>query len=232
MVQTLTAITAWSYSRFACYALCPLQFKFKHIDKLPTPGSPAMQRGNEIHVGTANYLKGAAAGLPKEVLANPVITDLVQQIHAFPNKEIEQQWGYGAHWEPTGWFDRGNAKVWFRSVLDVGVMYEDLTFEAVDWKTGKRYGNNEEQMETQAIAVFQRFKPVTHVTTRLAYVDEMGNNPFEFYEFKDVQLQSLKDKWTKKVQPMFNDTIFAPRPNEKCRFCDFSKSKGGQCAFG
>lgn len=226
-------ITAWSYSRWSCYALCPAQFKFKNIDKLPEPGSPAMQRGNTIHVGTASYIKGETPGLPQEVLNNQIITDLVEQIRQFPNKEVEQQWGYTDNWQPGSWFDRGGVKTWFRSVLDVGVMYDDMTFEAVDWKTGKRYGSNEEQMETQAIAVFQRFKPVKHVTTRLAYIDETASkNPYEFYEFPAHKAQSLKDKWAKKVQPMFTDTVFAPRPNDKCRFCTFSKSKNGPCAFG
>lgn len=228
----MPAITAWSYSRYACYALCPLQFAGKHIHKWPTAGSPAMARGDTIHKGVAAFLKNVVGGLPAEVMVNPVITDLIQQVHAQPNKEVEQQWGYGSNWQPMGWFDRGGDKVWFRSVLDVGVMYDDMTFEAVDWKTGKRYGSNEEQMETQAIAVFKRFKPVKHVTTRLAYIDEAGNNPFEFYEFPATKLQSLMDKWKKKVQPMFDATVFPPRPNEKCRFCDFSRSKGGQCSFG
>lgn len=226
-------ITAWSYSRYASYALCPLQFAGKFIYKWPTAGSPAMARGDTIHKGTASFIKGDASVLPRDVLNNEVITDLVQQIVTMPNKEVEQQWGYGANWQPMGWFDRGADKVWFRSVLDVGVLYDDMTFEAIDWKTGKRYGSNEEQMETQAIAVFQRFKPVTHVTARLAYIDELGSkNPYEFHEFKSTQLQSLKDKWVKKTRPMFEDKVFAPRPNEKCRFCDFAKGKGGQCAFG
>lgn len=225
-------ISAWSYSRWATYALCPLQFKFKFIDKLPEPGSPAMQRGNDIHVGIAAFLKGTATTLPRESMANPVIVDLIQQIATFPDKEVEQQWGYGAQWQPTGWFDRGGEKVWFRSVLDVGLMYEDLSYELVDWKSGKRYGSNDEQMETQALAVMKRFKPVKHVTTRLAYMDEKGNNPFEFAEFPVSHMQRLADKWEKKVQPMFDDTMFAPRPNDKCRFCFQAKSKGGKCAFG
>lgn len=225
-------ITAWSYSRYNTYALCPLQFKLKFIDKVPEPGSPAMQRGDMIHKGIAAYVQGSSSTLPRDALQNPVIVDLIQEVKAMPNKEVEQQWGYGAHWQPTGWFDRGGEKVWFRSVLDAGVIYDDMTFEAVDWKTGKRYGSNEDQMETQAIAVFQRFKSVKHVTARLAYIDEKGANPFEFHEFPATKLQSLKDKWEKKTKPMFEDEVFAPRPNEKCRFCSFSKSKSGHCAFG
>jgi hypothetical protein len=228
----MSAITAWSYSRYATYALCPLQFKFKFIDKLPEPGSPAMQRGKDIHDGTANYITGKSSTLPRDAMKNDVIVDLIQQIKAFPNKEVEQQWGYTSNWEPSAWFDRGGVKVWFRSVLDVGVMYDDLEFEAVDWKTGKRYGSNNDQMETQALAVFKRFKPVKKVTTRLAYMDEAGANPFEFDEFRAEQSVSLAKKWEKKVEPMFTDTVFAPRPNEKCRFCFQAKSAGGKCAFG
>lgn len=222
-------VTAWSYSRYAKYTLCPLQFKFSVLDKLPEPGSPAMTRGNDMHVGTANFLKGTVSTLPADVMKNPVITDLIQQVAAMPNKEVEQQWGYDSNWQPTSWFGKGT---WFRSVLDVGVMYDDLTFEAIDWKSGRRYGSNEEQMETQALAVMKRFKPVKHVTARLAYMDEVGANPFEFHEFPATKMQSLADKWAKKVEPMFTDTVFAPRPNDKCRFCYQARSKGGKCAFG
>lgn len=222
-------VKAWSYSAWSLYMQCPLRYKLAKIDKVPTAGSDAMKRGNDIHVGIAGFLKGTSATLPQEALANPVITDLIQQIFTFPNKEIEQQWGYTATWAPTGWFAKDT---WFRSVLDVGVMYDDLTFEITDWKSGRRQNTSAEQMETQAIAVMKRFKPVTHITTRLAFIDEAGSNPFEFDEFPATKMQSLTDKWEKKVQPMFTDTVFAPRPNDKCRFCDFSKSKGGQCAFG
>ena len=225
----MTAITAWSYSRYACYALCPLQFKFKFVDKLPEPGSAAMQRGNDIHVGIAKFLQGKEATVPAAALKNPIIEDLIQQVYQQPNKEVEQQWGFTAQFVPTGWFGKDT---WFRSTLDVGVMYEDMTFEAVDWKTGRRYGSNAEQMETQALAAMAHFGPITHVTTRLAYIDEDSKNPFEFEEFPVTHKQKLTDKWVKKVQPMFTDTVFAPRPNDKCRFCFQSRSSGGKCAFG
>ena len=42
-------VTAWSYSRYADYTQCPLKFKLKHIQRLPTKGSPAMDRGSAIH---------------------------------------------------------------------------------------------------------------------------------------------------------------------------------------
>lgn len=219
-------IKAWSYSRYATYAQCPLQFKLRYIDKVPEPKAPAMERGDKIHKEIARWLTHMVGALPAEVFRLPRMEKLLLEVNAAPNKVVEQQWGYTVTWEPTGWFAKDT---WFRSVLDVGIAYEDMTVEAIDWKTGKRYQSNDDQMETQAIAIMARLKPTRHVTTRLVYLD-IGQE--EFAEFPAHVLPSLQTKWEHKVAPMFVDEVFAPRPNDKCRFCAFSRSAGGQCAFG
>lgn len=221
-------VKAWSYSAYAQWAMCPLQYKLEKLDKIKLEESPAMARGNKLHKGIAAFVSNQVDTLPQEAMAHDATLQTMREIRDVPadKKQVEQQWGYTAAFAPTGWF---GADTWFRSVLDAGVMYEDMTYECVDWKSGKRYGSNDDQMETQAIAVMARFKPVRHVTTRLAYFDQ---GTFEFAEFPVSHKQKLIDKWRDKVAPMFSDTIFAPRPNEKCRFCGFSRSKGGQCAFG
>ena len=224
----VSPVKAWSYSRYETYARCPLQFKLRYIDKLEEPKSPAMERGNVIHQGIARWLTGMAEALPREAFALPRMEALLLEVRAIPDadKMVEQQWGYNASWAPTGWFGKDT---WFRSVLDVGVMYADLTFEALDWKTGKRYGSNDDQMETQALAAKARLKATQHITTRLVYLDS-GHE--EFAEFPAHVIPSLQTKWESKVAPMFVDEVFAPRPNDKCRFCHFSRSNGGPCAFG
>lgn len=232
-------VKAWSYSTWSNYDLCPLQFKLRKIDKLPEPQGPAFKKGIEVHDGVAKYVTGAAAHLPDVALKFPNMVALIEEIRVLPAeaKQVEQQWGYKSDFSPTGWFDRGNEKVWFRSVLDVGVCYDDMSYEDVDWKTGKRYAvSNDLQMETQALSVFYRMPAVKHVTTRLAYLEAGGPlgsaEGFEFGEFTASVKQSLADKWRKKVEPMFTDTVFAPRPNDKCKWCHFSRSNTGKCAFG
>lgn len=225
-------ITAWSYSRLAQYETCPLQFAGKNIYKWPTAGSPAMARGDVIHKGVAKYVTGEESTLPRDAMAHRQMVDFINEVRQLPAeaKQVEQQWGFSATWKPTGWFDRaGQPATWFRSILDAGVMYDDDTYEALDWKTGRKYGSNMEQMETQAIAAFNKFPHIKHFTARLVYLDQ---NEFEIEEFPKTHQAKLQDKWAKRVAPMFQDTVFAPRPNDKCRFCDFSKNKGGQCAFG
>lgn len=227
----MSVISAWSFSRYELYALCPLAFKLKNIDKVPEPTSPAMQRGRDVHKALENYLRGEQ-NLPPEV-KHPFHVKLYGEMRALPadNKVFEQQWGFAQNWKPTGWFDRaGKPKTWFRAILDFGTLYDDNTFDAVDHKTGKKYGENAEQMELFAFAVMCKYPVVTDVTTRLEYLDS-GDE--EIAEFPVSDRALLQAKWEAKVAPMFTDTVFAPRPNDKCRFCHFRKSNGlNFCKFG
>lgn len=219
-------VTAWSYSRYADYAQCPLRFKLKVIDKIQEPASPAMARGNTVHKALAQYIEGRGE-LPQEV-KSPYHASLYAEMRGFPaeDKVVEQQMGFTAHWEPTGWFAKDT---WLRVVWDLALMYEDLTGEVVDHKTGKKYGTNTDQMELFGLSFFCKYKLAKHVTTRLVYIDS-GDE--EIAEFSADAVAPLKAKWEAKVAPMFTDTVFAPRPNDKCRFCHFAKSKLNLCKFG
>lgn len=225
-------VTAWSVSRYADYDRCPLFFKEKHITKaIKYETSPAMERGNEIHKGVAAWLTGAAEGCPRDAFQNPRAEQILSELRQMPQSQlvVEQQWGFTAHWKPTGWF---GSDTWFRSILDVGLVYEDLTAESLDWKTGKRYGHNADQMELNALAVMCKYPPVTSVTSRMIYLDDKGKDIEDIGDFPATHKQRLIDKWTKKVEPMFTDKVFAPRPNDKCKFCPLARSQGGKCAFG
>lgn len=223
----MAKITAWSISRLHSYEQCPLQFKEKFITKsVATDDSPAMQRGKDIHDGIAKFLIGKAAGCPRDALVFPRMEQVISEIHAFPDKVVEQQWGFNPNWQPTGWF--GN-DTWFRSILDVGLLYEDNTAESIDWKTGKKYGTNMDQMKSQAVAMFGRYRQLTNVTVRLAYLDT-GDE--EIAEIRKDEQHSIKADFEKRVAKMLADDIHAPKPNDKCKWCPISRSKGGKCAFG
>lgn len=224
-------VTAWSWSRYADYDRCPLYFAEKYIRKsLPDDTSPAMQRGKDIHEGAKLFLLGQQEGVPREMLKHPRVEQLLLELRQIPDKQVELQWGFTDAWKATGWFGKDT---WLRVILDVNVLYPDLTADCLDWKTGKRYGHNGEQMELFALSVMCRFAPVKHVTTRLVYVDASpSQDAEEFEEFPATHKQRLIDKWTKKVRPMFEDKVFAPRPNDKCKFCPLARSVGGKCAFG
>jgi hypothetical protein len=219
-------ITAWSFSRYSRYQHCPLQFKLQYIDKVGKQESAAMAAGDKVHKETEAYITGKWNQIPAAV-KYPQHKQLLDEVRAFDDKVVEQEWGFNSRWEPCGWFGKAT---WFRQKLDAAVLYEDMTVEGIDWKTGKKYPDSLEQIELQALSIFRHFKPAKHVSMRLTYFDS-GEDVYG--EFPKADEEALMRKWEDKARPMFTDTQFLPRPNDRCRFCDFAASKGsGKCRFG
>lgn len=218
-------VEAWSYSRYADYVQCPLRFKLKHIQKMKEPGSPAMQRGSDIHKEGEIYLK--ATKQPKKVPASyQHFSDEMSQLWGL-KPMVEQQWGFTREWSPTGWFGRDT---WLRIVADVALLYDDNTADLIDFKTGRKYDTNEEQVELFSAGIFMKFDHIEHVTTRLWYLDQPDDNEV-IREYTREDFERIRKGWEKKIVPMFKDKRFAPTPNEKCRFCAFAKNRGGPCPF-
>lgn len=227
--MALPLVTAWSYSRYADYKQCPLKFKLKHVDKMKDGGSAAMDRGSAIHKeGEAWLLAPGKRALP--VSYSNFKEDMLQLKTLKP--VVEQQWGFTREWTPTSWF---GPTTWLRIILDAGVVYDDNTADIVDFKTGKMYDTNNEQMELFSTAPFMKWPDITKVTTRLWYLDVpdpkgTGENKVE-ETYTRADFERIQRDWVKRIVPMFADRKFPPRPNDKCHWCNFSKAKGGPCKF-
>jgi hypothetical protein len=224
--MALPPVLAWSYSRYADYKQCPAKFMYKHLKKLPDPGSPAMNRGNVIHKLAEDFIK-AKIDLPPELENVKTELEFLKDNMAV----AEENWGFRNDW---GWIGRPGwfgDDVWFRAKTDVRLLYEDDTLLLGDWKTGKKYFSNEEQIELFALAGYRRFPTVTEVDTRLWYTDVEGDDNEVQRTYNAKELEAIQRDWTKRVVPMFKDKRFAPTPNDKCGWCPFSAGKGGPCKF-
>lgn len=224
-MSKLPPVVAWSYSRYADYKLCPAKFMYKHLMKLPDPGTAAMNRGNEIHKAAELVVKAKAD-------ITPELENVREQLEFLRDNYAvaEENWGFRASWEwigREGWF---GDDVWFRAKTDVRLLYDDDTLLLGDWKTGKKYFSNEEQIELFALAGYRRFPTVTEVDTRLWYIDVEDDNEIQRV-YTPKELEAIQKDWTKRVVPMFKDRRFAPTPNDKCGWCPFTKAKGGPCKF-
>lgn len=187
-----------------------------------------MDRGLEVHEDVAQVVRGK---MPIADVRHrpPHLYDFAQTIaDAAANAPmVEEQWAF-----TKGMGRAGNyfgPDVWYRVSLDVGVWWPDNSFTAVDWKTGKRYGSNDDQMEQYAMSIFARFHQVKELETVLAYVD---SGDIERMEFTRAEYLKLKEKWFARVAPLFNDQIYPPRPGKHCNWCHFRRSNGGPCTFG
>lgn len=220
------APTTWSYSALAQWEECPAKYRYAKIDKLPDPAGPAMLRGRKIHKMCEDYsLEPHKYNITLEMSKfTPFFEALVQM----PGRLTEQKWAFNSHWGPAKW--SSDNTTWLRSIIDAGVIYEDNVVEVIDYKTGKIYGDNSEQVELFALTAMTHYPEAPYVITRLMYLDS-GDEIIAEHAASDRE--ALKRKWATKANKLFADNTYAAKPSEKaCRFCNFSRSKGGPCRFG
>lgn len=223
----MNAVKSWSFSAWDLYNNCPLKFKFEKLDKLdkgPTP--EAFLRGRKVHDNIAKYLTKEAGALEDGYVKSKWAQQTYDEFRTFDNIIVEKQWAFDNQWKGTGWF---GASTWLRTVVDAAVLYDDMSAEIIDHKTGKPRGSYGDQLELFALSAFWHIPAITSVTTRLVFTDHDAQ-PMD--EFSARDRDKLTAKWEAKVAPMFSDTAFNPRPGDECRFCNFSRSRGGQCRYG
>lgn len=240
-VIPIKQITSWSFSRYNTYKQCPLKLKLSAIDRIREPGNEAMARGDAIHKLAEKYIKGEGRTMPPEL---KLFGDEIKKLRAQYKEKIngmvvEDNWSFTKDWDETQWDDWIHC--WLRIKLDCAHHEDDETLIITDWKTGKfRIEMNEEyveQLELYALAALLLHEHIQQVKPRLAYLDLGITYPEAGKElvFTRVDIPRLKKLWEKRTKPMLSDKVFAPRPNDKCRWCFYRASNkaagGGQCKY-
>ncbi len=212
--------TAWSYSRLNAWEECPLRARLKLLDKRSEPEGPALARGNAIHKEAEAFASGQTRGLP------PSLAQLKDEFKDLKKAKplVEQQWAFTSAWEPTGWFD---ANAWLRVICDAVTVNPPLAV-VIDHKTGKLREGYNDQVELFALAALAKFQDVAQVRTELWFLD---HGVIRDNEFTRADEAKLRVKWEKRSRPMLLDKTFAPRPGWQCRYCYFTKEKGGPCKY-
>lgn len=232
--KTTKLITSWSFSRWSVYEECPAKAKYKFIDKLKEPGSAAMDRGSALHKQCEDFLK-TGGRVPKEV---KLIADTLKDFKK-RGALAEADFTFTKDWKATRWDDWNNA--WCRIKADVTIAPviddEVPTAEIHDFKTGgekklanKDFGEYYTQLELYGLAGLLTFPTAQVVKSSLVFIDHGVNieNP-DIYKRGDEK--KLMKKWEMNTKRMLADTTFKPKPGNACRWCHFSKSKNGPCAF-
>lgn len=244
----LVQIEAWSYSRFSTYETCPAKAKFSYIDKIKEPDSTAGLNGTRVHAIADVWVSGAlpkpdrdnVALMPelrKIVLAKKIPAELarfeaefkrLQQMKAVTGRD----WAFDRDWNPTDWF---GPRAWLRIKVDTHFLdvkkvkaIRTTRVEIVDYKTGKERSEHKDQRSLYALGAFLVYPDAVEVRASHWYLDAGVERP---EKWKASELPKLKKLWLNKTEAMRNDTTFAPRPGDYCRWCFFSKEKKGPCPF-
>lgn len=221
-------IKSASYSRLLDYEQCPYRAKLKHVDRIPEEKSEAADRGTAIHQLAEDFVRGKIKTLPVELKKFNDEFNALRARFLEQKVSLEGDWGFDKDWQPTDW-----KAAWMRIKLDARVQATKTQSIVIDYKTGKRFGNevkHGEQVVLYGLAEVLREPDVEEVTVELWYLDI---DDLVATKYSRDQLFDYLKPFEKRLTKMTTAEKFPPNPNVfACKWCAYGPNKGKQCEFG
>lgn len=216
------AILAWSYSRLTKWEACPAAAKYKFLDKIPEPASPAIARGRTVDDAINDYLKMPKAKLPEEAAR------FAREFAALRKRGaalfVQRELAFRADWSPCGWFDHD---CWLRVKWDYGHEVGRVV-KIIDSKTGKIREEQKPQLRLYCLSGLLVTPGADEAKSEYWYLDQGEIVPGGLLR---AQVEEEKRYWEGRSAPMLLDRRFPPTPSYKCRWCPFRKEVKGPCPF-
>jgi hypothetical protein len=211
-----------SYTKVSMYMECPAKKRYRYDEKIQVPQSPAAARGTAYHSAVESVLGG---GQP-ELSGFPELAFYQGYLQRLRNLGGQAEFAFAIKrdWTPTLW---ESSDAWIVGKADVWVPIVP-TAHVQDWKTGKIYDSHEKQGEFYTTVLFGYVPEAVEIKATFIYTDLRQERNKTYHR---DQLDSLRARWTARIERMERDTENAPTPNFGCRFCPYSKAKGGPCTF-
>lgn len=233
MTEIKTAKSS-SFSRAELFDKCPLQFKYKHIDKIPDPRPDdpdkehPLDRGTRIHTEAEHYVQGLG----------PLTDDLVpfrerfEKLRLLYKKGIvtlEEEIAFDRNWNRCDWF---SPDAIYRMKADAVIQPNPENMIIIDYKTGKLDGNqikHSQQCMEYAVSHGIIFPEVQVFTTQLWYLDQpmYDENPTIKTYTRERVLQRSADM-RKRHQKVIDAVVFPAHPSRHaCLFCPYKAGNVG-----
>ena len=230
-------IKAWSYSRLKVFEECPYRAYLAYIEKRPEPETvdrSAADRGTAIHTQIENYIRGSSDELTSPATKAKDYIDMLRDRHNAGTAFVEGDWGFTIDWEPCDFFGE---TVWCRMKLDVLDLTDTSHAIAIDWKSGKKFGNevaHAQQGQQYAIGTLMKHPELNEVTTEFWYLDQKDCGPPTRRHYTREKAMALFSSIQKRALAMTTATTFPAKPNKiNCRFCPYGPNKGDRsCPWG
>lgn len=124
---------------------------------------------------------------------------------------------------------------WLRLKLDTMVFHDEFTATVIDFKTGKKWGNevkHGEQLQLYQLVAFLRYPKLETVFAELWYLDQPTDNVTSV-KYKRSQGLRFKAGFERRGTKIVTNTDWSPNPNiHNCKWCQYGPWNGGQCSVG
>jgi RecB family exonuclease len=228
---------SWSFSKLGDFDKCKKYFWLKHEQKVPEPERPlpagktehANDRGSRVHDNCELYVRGDHDALAPEAEKHfgPQL-DLLRHLHKLGQVELEGNWGMDKAWEITAW-----TGAWLRLKLDALVHISKTDATVIDYKTGKKWGNevkHAQQLQLYALVTFLRFPELETVSAELWYLD-IGETTRQMFT-RDQSLR-FKRSFDAQGKALVSCVAWPANPNKfSCQWCMYGPEHTGHCDVG
>lgn len=221
-------VKSWSFSTLKDFETCRYKVYLAKVKKCEQPSSPALDRGSEIHEEAEQFVDGRIGEMPKSLKKfEPAFWDLRKEYEA-GTVQLERPWAFTQDWNaPTGWTA---PDTWVRIKLDAFWQDGPASGKVIDYKTGKKFGNefkHSEQLQIYTIAAFLLFPEIEYIQGEMWYLDQQ-QTLVKTYTRSEALL--FIDRWTKRGNALTTCVDFPPSPSPfTCRFCPFKET--GACEW-
>jgi len=228
--EQLGELKSWSYSALKVFEQCPYRSYIAKVKKIQEESGPAAERGTMIHQQAEDYVNGTLGEFPDTLIKFKSEFEELREGFANAEVELEGEWGFDLNWNPVGWMEKAT---WARIKLDALVHQDETCVRVIDYKTGKKFGNeigHSQQALLYAIATFLRFPDVQFAQTELWYLD-LGETTVK--SFTRDQAMQFMPTWHKRAVEMTTCDDFSPTPSkDACRWCSYRKGEHPECTWG
>ena len=228
--KELGLIPAWSHSTLKTYETCPYRIYISKVKRISEDYGPAAKRGSVIHEEAEHYVEGTLAEFPDSLKKFTTQFEHLRNMYDEGKVELEGEWGFSMDWKPVGWMGEDT---WARIKLDALVQQDDTSARVIDYKTGKKWGNeiaHSQQGLLYAIGTFFRYPHIEYVQTEFWYIDK-GETTKKPYTRE--QAMTFVPGWHQRAVAMTTAEDFPPTPSkEACRWCSYKKGDYPECEWG
>lgn len=230
-------MSAWSYSRLSVFEQCKLRAKLAYVDRIPEPARPLPpgkteqpnDRGTRIHEAAERFVQGGVELIPELRTFSPEFHRL-RELYAQGKVSLEGEWAVNRDWNPVAW--RSN-DAWARIKLDAFVRSSKYEGVVIDYKTGKKFGNeikHAEQCQLYQLAAFLRYPELEVIDVELWYTDQ---DDISHMRYTRAQGLRFLQNFNRRGLALTDAVEFPPNPNVfSCRWCPYGPKGTGHCDKG